>query len=145
MRGHLIVPAVHVSPVEKRLVEPQKIDRWVRLPPRFVKVIVQDNDSASRLRGLLHVANRALRLADPLDRPGGGYDVEPVVEPVGKRQNIHGLEAQVLNSSIYLTATTKVGIVAIDTQRCTVRDHCSCDVSGDRASATTNIEDVHPG
>src|SRR5262245_22507706 len=110
MRGHLIVPAIRVSPVEERLVEPQKIDRWVRLPARFVKVIVQDNDPAPRLRGLFHVANRALRLADPLDRPGGGYNVELVIETVAKRQDIRGLKAQVCQSAILLNGTCKVCI-----------------------------------
>src|SRR3954451_23783148 len=113
MRRHLVVPAVRVSPVEERLVEPHKLDRRVWFPPRFVKVIVQDNDSASRLRGRLHVANRALRLADPLDRPGGGYDVEPVAEPLARGKNIRGLKAQVFQSAILFNGTCKVGVVAI--------------------------------
>src|SRR5215831_14898745 len=108
MRGHLIVPAVLVSPGEECLVEPPKIDRWVRLPPRFVKIVVQDNHAASWLRGLLHVANRALRLTDPLDRAGGGNDVEPVDEPIAWRQNIHRLKAQVFDCSILLNGAHKV-------------------------------------
>jgi len=145
MRGRPIVPVIHVSPVEERPVELLKIDRRVRFPTCFVKVVVQDDDSTSRLRGLLHVDNRALRLADPLDCPGGGYDVEPIVEPVAERQNIRALKAQVSHSAILLNGDCQVGIVAIDTQRHTVRAHCFCDISGDRSRAATNIEDVHSG
>src|ERR1035441_10686429 len=108
MRGRPVVPVIHVSPVEERPVELLKIDRRVRFPTRFVKVVVQDDDSTSRLRGLLHVDNRALRLADPLDCPGGGYDVEPIVEPVAERQNICAFKAQVSHSSILLNGTTRL-------------------------------------
>src|ERR1035441_2669794 len=99
MRGRPIVPVIHISPVEERPVELLKIDRWVRFPTCFVKVVVQDDNSTSRLRGLLHVDNRALRLADPLDCPGGGYDVEPIVESVAERQNIRALKTQVSHRS----------------------------------------------
>src|SRR5436190_771754 len=114
MRGRPIVPVIHVSPVKERPVELLKIDRRVRFPTCFVKVVVQDDDSTSRLRGLLHVDNRALRLADPSDCPGGCYDVEPIVEPVAERQNISALKAQVSHSAILLSGDCQVGIVAID-------------------------------
>jgi hypothetical protein len=39
-----------------------------------------------------------------LDCPGGGYDVEPIVEPVAERQNIRALKAQVSHSAILLNA-----------------------------------------
>src|SRR5438477_13203858 len=48
-------------------------------------------------------------------------------------------------SAILLNGDCQVGIVAIDTQRHTVRAHCFCDISGDRTRAATNIEDVHSG
>jgi hypothetical protein len=91
------------------------------------------------------VDNRALRLADPLDCPGGGYDVEPIVEPVAERQNICAFKAQVSHSSILLNGDYQAGIVAIDTQRHTIRAHCFCDISGDRSRAATNVENFHSG
>ena len=145
MRGHLIVPLICISPVEERLVEGQKIDRGDRFPPSFVKVVVQDDNSAAGLCRVLHIPNRPLWLADPLDRPGGGYDVEPVMKLLVERQDIRGPKVQVFQSGILSGRAGNVSVVAIDTQRHTVLAHCSCDVSRDRSCAATNVEDVHPG
>jgi hypothetical protein len=145
MRGGPVVPVVRGTPVEERLIEPLKISGRLRLPKCLVEVIVQDDNVASRLRRHFHLENRVFRLADPLDCPGGRYNIETAVEPFAhvERQNIGTFEAQVSDSAMVFSRDRQIGVVTINTQHRTSRTHRPRNISRDRSRAATNIEDRH--
>src|SRR5215469_17131358 len=143
MRSRPVVPVIDGSPIEECSVRPLKSDGRLRFPACFVEIIVQNDDAASRFRGVLHLDNRPFRLADPLNGTGSSYNIELAIEPVANRQNIRTLKAEVLDCAIFLNCDCQVGVVAIDTPRYSAGTDCLSDTSSDRPRAATYVEDMH--
>ena len=81
-----------------------------------VKVIVQDDDSTSRVCDLLHVDNGALPFADPLNCPCCGYDVEGIFEPV----RISAISKRKFHSGAQ--DSRKIGMMMIALQSASIED-----------------------